>query len=277
MTDVFWRGSPGLNIDNHWLAPWKLWFLCQVKRWNFRKANWKKYCDITNQLAKDLPSPNTSYVDKADQDFCNSIITAAKIAIPSGRKNKYKLCWDAECEDLYQAFNRAPRGETSDTGTTATALLARFDEKRKSRWSEDVKSIDFTYSSRLAWTTINYLTDRFRNLHRPCPCHLHWITTREEWDIQDQGPRVRQTCYQRGIWPLEDSNPRRQVHFWRVHFRWIYPYPPATKTRESPRSRLQMPRSTSWTPAVPSSLGCTNFYPPASNISSSQKSGEEQQ
>jgi len=35
------------------------------KRWNFRKANWKKYNGITNQLAKDLPSPNTSYSDKA--------------------------------------------------------------------------------------------------------------------------------------------------------------------------------------------------------------------
>jgi len=44
------------------------------KRWNFSKANWKKYSEITNQLAKDLRSPNTSYVDKAYQDFCNFII-----------------------------------------------------------------------------------------------------------------------------------------------------------------------------------------------------------
>jgi len=35
------------------------------KRWNFHKANWRAYSDITNQLAKDLPFPNTSYVDKA--------------------------------------------------------------------------------------------------------------------------------------------------------------------------------------------------------------------
>jgi len=69
-------------------------------------------------------------------------------------------------EDLYQAFLRALRGETSDT--TATALLARLDEKRKGRWSEAVKSIDFTHSSRLAWTTINDITGRSRNPHRPC-------------------------------------------------------------------------------------------------------------
>jgi len=130
------------------------------QRCNFRKA-------ITNQLAKDLPSSNTSYVDNAYQDFCNSIITAAKRAIPHSRRNKYKPYWGAECEDLYQAFLGVPRGETSDT--IATALLALLDEKRNGRWSEAVESIDFTHYSRLAWTTINNLTGRSRNPHRPCP------------------------------------------------------------------------------------------------------------
>jgi len=113
------------------------------KRWNFGKANWKKNSDITYQLAKNLPSPNTNYIDKAYQDFCNFIITAAKRAIPRGRRNKFKLFWDAECEDSYQVFLRAQRGKTSDT--TAIALLARLDEKRKGRWSEAVKSFDFTH------------------------------------------------------------------------------------------------------------------------------------
>jgi len=89
---------------------------------NFCKVNWKKYSDFTNQLTKDLPSPYTSYVNKAYQDFCDSIISAPKRAISYGHRNNYKLCWSAECKDLYQVFLRSPCVETSDT--TATALLA---------------------------------------------------------------------------------------------------------------------------------------------------------
>jgi len=230
------------------------------KRWKFRKANQKKYSDIINHLAKDLLSPNTSYVDKVYQDFCNSIITAAKRANPRGCRNRYKSCWDAKCEDLvcryakcedlvgsvaervkapflwrpcdhallggfeqaansvirsqrnnrktrkwtspkrvrirpntappslsrdrrikkrqtnlYQAFLRASRGETSDT--TSTALLSRLDEKRKGSWSEAVESIDFTHSSRLAWTTINNFTGRSTKNHRPCPITANSMTS----------------------------------------------------------------------------------------------------
>jgi len=87
----------------------------------------EKYSDITNQLQKDLPSPKTSYIDKACQDFCNSIITAAKRTIPRDRRNKYKPYWDAECEDLCQDFFRAPRGVTLHS--TVAYLLTRLDEK----------------------------------------------------------------------------------------------------------------------------------------------------
>ena len=31
-----------------------------VKRWNFRKANWNRYCLLTNPSTKDLPSPQTA-------------------------------------------------------------------------------------------------------------------------------------------------------------------------------------------------------------------------
>ena len=48
-----------------------------VKRWNFRKAKWSHYNALTNQLAKSLLPPDTSDVDRAYQDFCNAISTAA--------------------------------------------------------------------------------------------------------------------------------------------------------------------------------------------------------
>ena len=97
------------------------------KRWNFRKAKWKKYTRITNRLARDLPSPDITCVSKAYQDFCNTIIHAAKKSFPCGRRKKYRQCWDAECEALYQPLLWAPQGEGSNTA--ASALLARLDKR----------------------------------------------------------------------------------------------------------------------------------------------------
>ena len=51
----------------------------------------------------------------------------------------------------------------------ATALLAKLDRKRRDRWSEAVGSIDFSHSSRKAWSILNNLTGRSRHSPRNCP------------------------------------------------------------------------------------------------------------
>ena len=45
-----------------------------VKRWNFRKANWKRYGTIT----KKLPLPDPRNANTAYQAFCSMTINAAK-------------------------------------------------------------------------------------------------------------------------------------------------------------------------------------------------------
>ena len=45
-----------------------------VKRWNFRKANWKRYGTITNNLAKKLPLPDARNANTAYQAFCSITI-----------------------------------------------------------------------------------------------------------------------------------------------------------------------------------------------------------
>ena len=51
----------------------------------------------------------------------------------------------------------------------ATALLAKLDRKRRNRWYEAVRSIDFSHSSRKAWSILNNLTGRSRHSPRHCP------------------------------------------------------------------------------------------------------------
>ena len=45
-----------------------------VNRWNFRKADWKQYSCITDQLSSDLLSPDTTKVDEAYQEVLPSYV-----------------------------------------------------------------------------------------------------------------------------------------------------------------------------------------------------------
>ena len=105
-------------------------------------------------------------MDQAYQCFCNAISTAAKKCIPRGRRNNRIPCWDAKCENLYQTFLQYSEGHKSSRA--ATTLLARLDRKSRNRWSEAVQNIDFSHSSRVAWSTLDNLTGRSRQSSRQC-------------------------------------------------------------------------------------------------------------
>ena len=59
--------------------------------------------------------------------------------------------------------------QKDDSSLAATALLAKLDRKRRDRWSEAVRSIDFSHCSREAWSILNNLTGRSRHSPRHSP------------------------------------------------------------------------------------------------------------
>ena len=114
-------------------------------------------------------------MDKAYQDFCNGITSAAKKAIPHGHRNNYTLCWDSKCETLYHSFLCAPPGTASNVA--ATNLLMRLDQRKLKRWTEVVNTSNFSHSSRKAWSIINNLTGRSAHSPRQCPISANAIAT----------------------------------------------------------------------------------------------------
>ena len=100
---------------------------------------------------------------------------AAKKTIPREYRNNYIPCWDAECESLYKTFLQSPQGD--DSGLAATALLAKLNRKWRDLWSEAVRSIDFSYSSRKAWNILNKLTGRSRHSPHHCPVSANDIAS----------------------------------------------------------------------------------------------------
>ena len=100
------------------------------KRWNFRKANWKRSDTITNNLAKKLPLPDVRNANTAYQAFCSMAINAAKQCVPRGKRKLYIPCWDKECKTLFQT-TRASTGNASDLA--ASSLITRLDNNRQSK------------------------------------------------------------------------------------------------------------------------------------------------
>ena len=112
-------------------------------------------------------------MDQAYQDLCNTFSKAAKKAIPRGRRNTHIPCWDAKCEALNPTFLQSPAGNHSSRA--ATALTTWLDKKRRDRWFEAVRNIDFSHSSKKSWSTIYNLTGRSRHSPRNCPVSANAI------------------------------------------------------------------------------------------------------
>ena len=127
----------------------------------------ESYIALTNKFAKTLLPPDLLDVDAAYQDFCNIIMNAAKKTIPGGYRNNYIPCWNAECESLHKTFLQFPQGD--DSSLAATALLSKLDRKGRDRWSEAVRSIDFSHSSQKICSILNNLTGSLRDSPHHCP------------------------------------------------------------------------------------------------------------
>jgi len=75
-----------------------------VKRWNFRKADWSAFAFSQVKLFERLPPLDTTNIERAYQEFCESLLYVAKQCIPCARRKNYVPCWDKKCETLYQSF-----------------------------------------------------------------------------------------------------------------------------------------------------------------------------
>ena len=144
-----------------------------VKRWNFHKADWKHFCPLTGESVERLPLPDTPDIERAYQDFCESLLSATKQCFPRGHRKNYVPCWDKECETLCRSFIRAPVGTDSDRA--ASSLLSRLQQKKQERWEKAVNSIDFTHTSRKAWRTMEQPTGRSGRSSCLCPVSTNSI------------------------------------------------------------------------------------------------------
>ena len=95
-------------------------------------------------------------INECYNSFTKSILVLAKKHIPREFRKTYIPVWDEECDHLAKLNQEANSNE--EITETAKRLIEHLDKTRSERWIEAVESIDFTHSSRKAWSTLHGLT-----------------------------------------------------------------------------------------------------------------------
>ena len=119
-----------------------------VPRWNFRKANCDAFTRDSESLACSLDKHCKGNINKCYDALIYSIKDLAKKHIPRGFRKTYVPGWNEECDILAKQHQEEIR-------ETADKLIDHLEQTRTERWKQTVESINFTHSSREAWSTIN--------------------------------------------------------------------------------------------------------------------------
>ena len=71
--------------------------------------------------------------------------------MPCGYRKEYIPCWNEDSDRLYEEL------EDTENPETAKELLRSLDDARRSKWTQTVASLNFTMSSKQAWSLIRRL------------------------------------------------------------------------------------------------------------------------
>nr|CAI5825299.1 unnamed protein product [Callosobruchus analis] len=129
-------------------------------RWNFGRANWHLFAE---KLDKRLGWIAPKY--KNYKRFIGAVISSAKEAIPRGYRKEYVPGWNEHSEQLYNEFVESGDREVGDE------LLHSLDASRRSKWEDTVQHIDFTRSSRKAWSLLRKLGGGNQIQRESAPLH----------------------------------------------------------------------------------------------------------
>lgn len=115
-------------------------------RWNFKRADWKKFSSELDKCLGWIPPTSKNYAR-----FVGAVISTAKKCIPRGYREEYIPGWSQNSEELYQNFLETGDQEVADQ------LLHSLNAARQQKWSETVENLNFQTSSRKAWSLIRKL------------------------------------------------------------------------------------------------------------------------
>lgn len=137
-------------------------------RWNFKKADWGKFKEMTDSLLNTENMPRN--INKASAIFVEALEAGAKNAIPRGSRKLYKPFWSQDIEKTVNNRKKAKRqlDRTRDkvdrtSYNKACALVKQTVSKgKRERWRKTCSNLDLRRQGSKAWSLLNNLSGKRR-------------------------------------------------------------------------------------------------------------------
>ena len=147
-------------------------------RWNFKKANWDLFREVSEDTIKFDNLENKS-IDALNDDLTAAILDAAKKSIPKGCRSHYRPFWNEDLENATKKKNHARQEYEKDLNSIekkikykkAIAETKLVTKKSKNEaWAKKCEGLNLNQSGREAWSLLNNLTGDKRK-ENPKPLH----------------------------------------------------------------------------------------------------------
>lgn len=170
-------------------------------RWNFGKADWGSYSDRLDKCVGWIPPTANNY-----ERFCGAVIATAKKCIPRGYRKAYIPGWNETSEDLYQQYLDSGEPEIADE------LLYSLDAARREKWVNTVENLDFTKSSRQAWSLLRKLGGANRTAREDIPITPNAVASHMVNVSRAPRDRGHTTEVKHDLTALKTNCPQETVH-----------------------------------------------------------------
>ena len=136
-------------------------------RWNFRKADWSSYRDLSDQLLSNIEEEDT---EKYNEAFVAAVLKASAQCIPRGSVKHYKPFWTPTLEKAVKHRNLAretleadgaPGNRTAYQKACAKVKLAVKTEK-KQKWQNTTADLNLDQEGTKAWNLLKNLSGENR-------------------------------------------------------------------------------------------------------------------
>ena len=150
-----------LNLNTEYRNPTNM-----QPSWNLKRANWDLFsCEVDTLSANTITEEQ--HLNKNVKLLTENILKAAKKAIPRGKRNNYRPCWNEEVENLNTQLNSARKtmenSPTPDNRDKHNALLKQFNEAKnkelRSKWQEKTENLDMEKDTTKLWKLAKALNE----------------------------------------------------------------------------------------------------------------------
>ena len=134
-----------------------------LPRWNYKKADWILYSQLTDQVTKDIKVEGRRC--EVVNFFNVGILTAAHKSLPRGARQNYKPYWSEELdEELSATRGEAETNPSQDNHshlqhTKASYIRYKLQARRKS-WRNKTVSLNLEKDGTKLWSLTENSTER---------------------------------------------------------------------------------------------------------------------